>query len=328
MAAFVGIVALPGFMGGEANAGDYHVGDTLACPECHKRDFRISRQDINSMCLSCHGGATADAPAVLGANPSGLPRQAGALNEMGSSLPHMTGHTLGGAAAAPGGSWAPGLGGLICTDCHAAHGNEGQYRNLRLRPGTADTDQRVTYSSGSANDRTKDVWLKPSVTMAGRYATQRAAFNQPDQRLAAYAAWCQGCHAAFHGAPGSANMGGMAGGDMGRGWLRHPTVGVSVGAGGDRHSSFARYTSLTNRVPTLSPSGSWPARDNAVSCMSCHKGHGNRNPFGLLYMSGRGELTEEGDTGGAAVHAPLPAVPRAGALVAPRATPSKRAGLA
>jgi len=71
-----------------------------------------------------------------------------------------------------------------------------------------------------------------------------------------------------------------------------------VGARGDRHSSFVRYASLGNRVPTMSPSGAWPAQDNAVSCMSCHKAHGNGNPFGLLYMSGQGQLTEEGDTGG------------------------------
>lgn len=51
-------------------------------------------------------------------------------------------------------------------------------------------------------------------------------------------------------------------------------------------------------MPTLSASGAWPARDNTVSCISCHKGHGNRNSFALLYMSGRGQVTEEGDSGG------------------------------
>jgi len=39
-----------------------------------------------------------------------------------------------------------------------------------------------------------------------------------------------------------------------------------------------------NRAQTLSASGRWPAPDNTVSCMSCHKAHGNRNPFGLLKM--------------------------------------------
>ncbi len=297
-AAAVGILSVLGLMIGWAHAGDYHVGDTLVCPECHKNGFRIARQEVNAICLSCHGEATGDAPAVLGQNPSGLPRQAGALSRMGGGLPHFTGHTLGSGAQAPGGRWAAGAGGLTCADCHAAHGEPRQYRNLRLRPGTADTDRRLTYSSGPVNDKTKDVWLRPTTIPAGRYASQQMAFNQPDLRHAAYAAWCEGCHAEFHGAAGSAKMGGMFGGDIGRGWLRHPTVGVGLGARGDRHSSFARYAGLPNRVPTLSPSGSWPHRDNVVSCMSCHKGHGNRNPFGLLYMSGQGQLTEEGDTGG------------------------------
>jgi len=35
----------------------------------------------------------------------------------------------------------------------------------------------------------------------------------------------------------------MSGGGMGRAWLRHPTVGVSVGAGGEGHLSFARHAS-------------------------------------------------------------------------------------
>ncbi len=297
VATVIATVMLLGPMAVRAWAGDYHVGNTLICAECHKSGFKIARHEVNSLCVSCHGGATADAPAVLGANPSGLPRQAGALSGMGG-LAHITGHTLGSGAEAPGGHWTPGAGGLTCTDCHAAHGEARQYRNLKLRPGTADSDRRITYSSGPVNDRTKDVWIRPATTLAGRYAAQNVAFNQPDVRQAAYAAWCQGCHTLLHGAAGSANMGGMFGGEVGRGWLRHPTVGVGVGARGDRHSSFLRYASLSNRVPTLSPSGSWPDRDNAVSCMSCHKGHGNRNPFGLLYMSGQGQLTEEGDTGG------------------------------
>lgn len=298
LATLIAGLSLWGQMIGVARAGDYHVGNTLVCAECHKSGFKISRQEVYSVCVSCHGGATADAPAVLAANPSGLPRQAGALNGIGGGLSHITGHTLGSPDQAPGGSWSAAMGGLTCTDCHAAHGEARQYRNLKLRPGTADTDRRITYSSGPVNDRTKDVWLTPATTLAGRYAAQQVAFNQPDVRQAAYAAWCQGCHSALHGAAGSASMGGMFGGEIGRGWLRHPTVGVGVGARGDRHSSFLRYASLANRVPTLSPSGSWPDRDNAVSCMSCHKGHGNRNPFGLLYMSGQGSLTEEGDTGG------------------------------
>jgi hypothetical protein len=282
-----------------SDAGNYHAGDTAVCADCHENGTRLTRQDVNRTCLSCHGNAAeSTTPSVLELNPSGMPRQAGALNGAGGTLRDHTGHTLGGPDAAPGGTWTPGIGGMTCTDCHAAHGDPAQYRNLVVRPGTAETDRRITFSSGPANDRRRDVWLKPAPTMAGRYAAENVQFNQADSTQSPYAAWCQGCHTQFHGAAGSSNMGGMFGGEIAHGWLRHPTVGVAVGARGNRHSSFTRYASLQNRVQTLSASGAWPAPDNTVSCMSCHKAHGNRNPFGLLYMSGRGLLTEDGDSGG------------------------------
>jgi len=33
--------------------------------------------------------------------------------------------------------------------------------------------------------------------------------------------------------------------------------------------------------------------DSAL-CLSCHKSHGNKNSFGLIYMKGVGDVTEEG----------------------------------
>ncbi|HEY7678378.1 MAG TPA: hypothetical protein VIG69_15000, partial [Candidatus Methylomirabilis sp.] len=210
-----GFVLLCGLGAGSAGAGDYHVGATSACGDCHKNGTSISRQDVNGVCLSCHGATATDAPAVLATNPSGIPRQGGALNGMGG-LPHGAGHTLGSPNHAPGGIWTPGAGGLICTDCHAAHGEPAQYRNLVLRPGAAPTDRRITYKSGPANDRTKDVWVKPAATVAGRYAADSVRFNQPDSTQSAYAAWCQGCHTLFHGPAGASNMGGMSGGEVGR----------------------------------------------------------------------------------------------------------------
>jgi len=53
-------------------------------------------------------------------------------------------------------------------------------------------------------------------------------------------------------------------------------------------------------VQVMSASGVWdpPAADNTPSCMSCHKSHGNQNAFGLIYMSGTGTVTEEGDVNG------------------------------
>jgi hypothetical protein len=277
-----------------ARGGDYHAGDSLVCGECHDGARTPVRSGINALCLSCHGTSKRKAPLVTGTSRAGTARQAGALNGIGSSLPHATGHTLGAATPAPGGVWAPGPGGLACTDCHAAHGDPAQYRNLVLRPGTASGDRRVSYVVAPADDRTKDVWIRSSRDTLGRFASENVRFNQPDPGRSAYAEWCQGCHTDSM----EANSPRKGDGVRDRAWLRHPTSGITIGADGDRHSSFVRWASLPNGVQTLSASGRWPSPDNVVSCMSCHKAHGNRNPFGLLYAAGRGEPTEEGDTGG------------------------------
>ena len=147
---------------------------------------------------------------------------------------------------------------------------------------------------GPKNDLSKDVWVRAGLMGPEKYDARYIAFNQPLPGQSAYAAWCQGCHTAFHGSLGSANMGGM------NGWKRHPTADARIGGGRRQATSFDRYAGLINRVPTLSASGNWPGSDNSVSCMSCHKAHGNGNPFGLLFMAGGGTLNENGDSRGMA----------------------------
>jgi nitrate reductase cytochrome c-type subunit len=34
------------------------------------------------------------------------------------------------------------------------------------------------------------------------------------------------------------------------------------------------------------------------TCTTCHKAHGNQNPYGLIYLKGTGAVTEEGDADG------------------------------
>jgi predicted CXXCH cytochrome family protein len=209
-------------------------------------------------------------------------RQAGFLNGL-SGFEHA-GHTLGGTQRAPGGAWTPGPQGLQCTNCHDPHGQNGQYRNLVLRPGTATEDRPVTFVVGGSNDLRKDVWIRTGLAGPGKYDTRNICFNQPRAGRSAYGEWCQGCHSIFYGTVGSPNVGDVTG------WPRHPVADARIGGGPRQHSSLTRYLGLTNRVPTMSPSGSWPAPDNIPSCMSCHKAHGNENPFGLLYMGGQGDL--------------------------------------
>jgi Doubled CXXCH motif (Paired_CXXCH_1) len=297
------------FFGPPANAGLYHTKNVGACQDCHKsmtpdqspaliaslitpvpqqRSFAPS--DINQTCLTCHGGrgGEGDGSSVLSSVNGTLIRQAGFLNGP-SGLAHA-GHTLGSTQQAPGGTWTPGYQGLTCADCHDPHGSEGQYRNLVLRPGTATEDRPVTYAIGQNNDPRRDVWIRSVPDAVGKYDARNIRFNQPQTGRSAYGEWCQGCHSAFHGGFRSSNMRGA------KGWMRHPTADARIGGGLPQHSSLSRYAALSNRVPTLSASGSWPAPDNTPSCMSCHKAHGNNNPFGLLYMAGQGQLTEGGDS--------------------------------
>jgi hypothetical protein len=85
-------------------------------------------------------------------------------------------------------------------------------------------------------------------------------------------------------------------------WKRHPTADVNIGTPAATFiSSLTQFNSHTNRVKVLDSQGLWngTTADNTVtpSCMSCHKGHGNKNPFGLIYMTGTGSPTEDGDGG-------------------------------
>ena len=295
--------------GGQVDAGLYHTPNSGSCKDCHKAGISgqsplsistltsptlpqnsFAPTNVNQTCLECHSGPSGSStcPSVL-RDPSGtLIREAGFLQRSGG-LEH-TGHTLGSMERAPGGTWTPGPSGLQCTDCHDPHGQTAQYRNLVLRPGTAMEDRPVTFVIGPTNDLGKDVWIHADPSLVEKYDTRTIWFNQPRSSRSAYGEWCQGCHTDFYGTAGAPNVGGVTG------WKRHPAAGARIGGGPRYRSSLTRYVGLTNRVPTMSPSGMWPASDNTPSCMSCHKAHGNDNPFGLLFMSGHGNLTEGGDS--------------------------------
>jgi cytochrome c553 len=259
----------------------------------------LLRNEVNELCLSCHEGQTF-APDVLGPNTNTNVRQAGALNEPGKAYNTTDGHTLGSTDVAPGSDPAwNNPDGLNCADCHNPHGynpNGNPYRNLAHDPGNYSFGTvLVTYAVGT-NDLTKDVYE----TAAAAYDVSNVWFNEPDETKSAYADFCKGCHTKFHGAKADANMGGATGEE----WLRHPTADANIGALGGGHSSRDVYASKTNKVKVMNATGVWESSnpDDFVhatpSCMTCHKAHGNQNAFGLIYMSGTGTITEEGDTDG------------------------------
>jgi len=318
------------------HAGDYHTGTTLVCGQCHTMHYSIShdlhgeimgplgpggpfqyllKDQVNNLCLTCHDGTTMW-PDVLEANTGSDVRQAGGLNRASSVSPYepWKGHTLEATTPAPGGTWTPGGEGLKCTDCHTPHGEIAtQYRNLwnTQEPGDKFYEKSVTYAV-TTNDLSKDVFERSRATFGtgcmlchdvhggGYYNVSNIDFNEPDETKSAMGDWCKSCHTNMHGSGGAPNMGGWSGGDNGsHPWLRHPTCDVNIGQNSAENSSLVQFQSHTNRVKVMSHSGNWGSgADVSSTCISCHKGHGNQNAFGLIYMSGTGTLTEQGDTGG------------------------------
>lgn len=313
-----------------STAGEYHYGQTLVCYDCHTMHFSQSHKwsgatpvsntaalggdwlgssgpnqyllkgsNQNSLCLACHDGQTF-APDVLGANTNNYVRAAGALTTGTAPYEAWKGHTLDGLVTPPGGYMNLRL---ECVNCHSPHGNT-SYRNLD------GTSTPVTYAKGT-NDLTKDVFLRSWTLgqIATNYSVDNVDFNEPpatpQNRGSPMATFCRGCHTEFHGRGGDSNMGGTGG----TGWLRHPTADADIGkyAADGQHSSLDVFKNKLYRVKVMSPLGDWGTQGSAwaaaptnltPTCVTCHKAHGNQNPFGLLFLAGTGPLTEEGDSDG------------------------------
>jgi hypothetical protein len=333
-AAAIAAFAAFAFLGfaGSASAGDFHFGVDLICSDCHVMHYSQShaatpsgtglftplangpnhfllRNDINELCLSCHD-AQSFAPDVFESHSNGYVRQAGALNEEGGNglYPPATGHTLNSTAEAPGSNpaWSD-PDGLKCTNCHSPHGRApsgfpaaGGYRNLY-----SPTGKGIKYSRGDvegANPLTTAIHEDVSSGVnANHYGVGAVTFNEPDLLASQYADFCKSCHTNFHGAVGGAEIGGV--GTPPEEFVRHPMAEVNIGAIGGGHSQLSRLTGKVNQVHVMSPTGQKAGGYNGTdtgltpSCMSCHKGHGNQNSFGLVFMVGTGTVTEQGDAG-------------------------------
>jgi hypothetical protein len=318
-------------------AGDYHSGSSLICSDCHVMHYSQShgynangsgiftplgaggpfhyllRDDINDLCLACHDNQTW-APDVFEGHGNGYVRSGGALNELGGNglYPEATGHTLNSTAVAPGGTWSN-PDGLNCTNCHSPHGANpagvSAYRNLggysTATPYNPNPAWWITYSRldvDGANDLSKWVFEDASSgTSASHYGVNHITFNEPVATASTYANFCKTCHTDFHGDVGVAEIGGV--GSPATEYVRHPAASADIGAVGGGHSRLTVLTALGNQVPVMSPTGqrngAYDGTDTGLtpSCMSCHKGHGNQNAFGLIFMNGTGTVTEQGDNG-------------------------------
>ncbi len=307
-------------LGGLAWAGDYHYTSTLICYDCHTMHYSgqhdyagnlsnpwpnrglsgpygyLLINEQNALCLSCHD-QKANIPDVLGAdfNSTGSGgRQAGALTTGSAPYEDWRGHTLGANPTnPPGGTWPGGVTELRCSGCHSTHGSA-NYRNLG---GKLASPPSITYAYSTTPANTTDVRISiaslPGVgsrITGGVYSRDNTFFNELASSNSPYGDFCAGCHGNFHGV---ANTGSATA------FTRHPTEDVNFTntAGTD----IAQYNAKGNKVQVLFASNGPLVTYTTTatpSCMSCHKAHGNQNPFGLIYMVSSGTITEEGVSGG------------------------------
>ena len=300
---------------GVAIAGDFHSGSSLICSQCHimhasqshsyvanqaftpavlTPHVRLLKETANDLCLSCHDGSPSITD-VFEIPSDGVVRAAGGLNNAGTvaGLYHQdNGHSLGSIDQAPGGTFEN-TAGLNCTDCHNAHGYADGVGNPWRNLVAVDVSSNLfymTYNTGAV-DPTFDV----TQAVVRDYVWSNLTFNKTTASplTSAYADYCKACHTDFHGAVGSAEIGGtVAAGDF----IRHPAAEVLIGAIGGGHSNAGVYGSHANQV-LVQIDGT----DLTPSCFSCHKGHGNQNPFGLIVMEGGGAAVDEEGDGGAGV---------------------------
>lgn len=310
-------------------AGDYHRQTKLVCSDCHTMHYSVSHNFTdggaptgalsggpnpklikastpNELCKTCHDGQTY-APDTVGANTGTHVREAGGLTTGVAPYEDWKGHTLGYTGAIPGGTTLTGssaTAGLQCVTCHSTHGGgttgvtytdladpvtaaaNGQWRNLTSKPNGSTTPVRLAYVKGATNDPNAEIHELDGTLgqISTHYSVDNVVFNMPDTTKSAYADWCKSCHTAFHGNKSTANM------YNGTDWVRHPTADALIST-----TSTSRWIVSGPNQPKVLVGAA--ANTFTPSCFTCHKSHGNQNAFGLIYMSGTGTVTEQGDDG-------------------------------
>jgi len=286
---------------------------------------RLLKAPANELCESCHDGQTF-APDVLGSNTNASPSQgraAGALNDAAQGAPYeqWKGHTLASTNVPPGfnptragvpvSSQYNAANGLECISCHLQHGSATIYRNLGPRSAAF----QPLYVLGTTNDTTKDVWINmaaPYTPNTGNAATfnplydsANVSYNRTDPAAPAGSTtlssnrvdtFCSACHGDFHGAPTDSNIGAAVIGATAQDFIRHPTgrqvIGIAANGG---QSALSRYTGATTKVKVYA-NDRVGFTDATPGCVSCHKAHGNQNPFALVFLNRN--ATSVGEQGG------------------------------
>ena len=296
-------------------AGEWHVGASLQCGQCHVEhgtaggqpipggpySTLLQKGSVNELCLSCHDGSDPTAPDVLapvtmyGQAPSNE-SAAGHLLTIG--VPNPGGHALGVSTITPLNSTGRTIT-VTCASCHDYHGNS-NYRNLRYDPnGVGDS---INIVAGV------DVFWLNAPANPPTTAGSVAAYNHGNIGYkSSWSRWCGACHdqvatnsvavlpAHFNGHPGEVSF--LSGGSSSHADVTHWIAGTGEG--------FVGNTVVVGegipRLPFLQPtaidfaSTQQVQSSNVMSCISCHKSHGSdfgkslRWPYvegGVNYISG------------------------------------------
>ena len=271
----------------------------------------LQQNGTNATCLGCHNDTVLDTPVwgdTTDTRYSTGTRSGGALNGVVNgrtilgTYSDWMGHTLGSLLPPPGFSntnaWPTTGQGLNCANCHAVHG--GATNSFRHLGGVADMGwDGVKYSASNpfltnyptknpvaTFDATYDVTVVANAAVTGSRDARRVVYGLGGNGMNAY---CGVCHGDFHG---TANTGSAAD------FVRHPTTGVtrtaaswfvtgaqvgSVTAGGVVRPVWADATGTTFQV----------------GCTTCHKAHGNKHAFALIWPTNAGDAAainyESGD---------------------------------
>ncbi|GEM_PF-1945854 len=273
------------------------------------RSYLLKNDDV---CETCHKDQNF-APDVYGDNVNAYVRSAGGVREDATG----GGHRIGSTVRPPGydgtniGNYFS-TGELECVSCHSPHGSA-NFRNLvpyamRLAITSAQVGNvSPSMAKAAAFDGTKDVTILGGNTytfgsgnMQNYYGRGSVVYsrladgsevnfngskssNRMDQ-------FCGVCHGEFHGGDKTAADRVSNGNGASSAFVRHPTGLVKIG-------SFTVNSGFTvaSNLKVYQAGATATAATDSPGCLTCHKAHGNNNPFALIFPSPTAaDTTEEG----------------------------------
>jgi hypothetical protein len=285
---------------------------------------RASLLKTDDVCETCHKDQTF-APDVYGDNMNGYTRSAGGIREDAVG----GGHRIGSAIRPPGYDATNAnnyfaSGDLECVSCHSPHGGTG-FRNLqgnsmRTALGANAGMAKPLFTKDTTFSATNDVNINingasrtwGTDSMAAYYGRDKVTYTKLATPVTMNSVntsnrmdhFCGVCHGNFHGGEVSSPVG------NGTGFVRHPTSTVIIADAGHGDNPVGkRWNSgpgtiagrvlvgqkTLGNVKVYTADGTSDATSSSPGCVSCHKAHGNSNPFALIYPSRTAvDTTEEG----------------------------------